>query len=713
MPRLTDVHLQFTIRDRHGLCRDVAVTAPAGSPVRDVQAQLNALLDSAPSAELWSGARRFSPTAPLGSPGLRTGDVVSIAGPGPRDLATGGVLCLDVVGGPDAGQVVALPRGVFTLGRGAECDLVLTDPDVSRQHAALTVTGAGITVRDLQSTNGTSLDGHPVDDDGTAMPPGAMLRVGDSFLCIGCAGVAPAAVRASPDGQVQVNRPPLVRAPLSDREVAFPLRGSNAAAQRVQWIAASLPALAGVVLAVAMHSAQFLVFALMSPVLLIATSLGDRLHWRRGRRRDAASLRRSEARAWAEVASGLAHEVAVRREASPDPPALRRIAAAPGVRLWERRRTDVDTLTLRIGLADLPSALLARRGPHVSPAGRVGAVPVCVDLRAGPIGLAAPRGAGLGCARWLVCQLAVLHSPADLDVALLLSDDAAAAWGWARWLPHLHRRVATTSEHRQALVAELSALVEQRLSARRTDSAGWAGRWLVLIVDHAGQLMDQPGLWALLAAGPAAGVTAICLGEHTRQLPASCAVTTVAAGETGNRFQVTRPDGGGRVEVVADRVTQQWAEAIARALAPLVDAGGDTGACLPQQCRLVDLLGTAELDVAQLRDRWARSDAGTANTVLGMGIDGPVHLDLVRDGPHALIAGTTGAGKSELLQTFVAGLAVSHPPDAISFLLIDYKGGAAFADCARLPHTVGLVTDLDAQLTGRALRSLHSELARR
>jgi S-DNA-T family DNA segregation ATPase FtsK/SpoIIIE len=88
-------------------------------------------------------------------------------------------------------------------------------------------------------------------------------------------------------------------------------------------------------------------------------------------------------------------------------------------------------------------------------------------------------------------------------------------------------------------------------------------------------------------------------------------------------------------------------------------------------------------------------------------------LDLVRDGPHALVAGTTGAGKSQLLQSLIVGLAAEHPPDEVAFVLIDYKGGAAFGECARLPHTVGLVTDLDAHLTARALTSLDAELRRR
>src|SRR6266704_2177728 len=94
---------------------------------------------------------------------------------------------------------------------------------------------------------------------------------------------------------------------------------------------------------------------------------------------------------------------------------------------------------------------------------------------------------------------------------------------------------------------------------------------------------------------------------------------------------------------------------------------------------------------------------------LGAGRSGQPGLD----GPHGLVAGTTGAGKSELLQTIIASLAVANRPDAMTFVLIDYKGGSAFKDCVHLPHTVGMVTDLDGHLTERALQSLNAELKRR
>ena len=106
--------------------------------------------------------------------------------------------------------------------------------------------------------------------------------------------------------------------------------------------------------------------------------------------------------------------------------------------------------------------------------------------------------------------------------------------------------------------------------------------------------------------------------------------------------------------------------------------------------------------------RWASSTGLRAQ--LGAGADGVVTVDLREDGPHGLVAGTTGSGKSELLQTLLCSLAANNPPSRITFLLVDYKGGAAFRECADLPHTVGYITDLTPALVQRALVSLRAEL---
>ncbi len=211
-------------------------------------------------------------------------------------------------------------------------------------------------------------------------------------------------------------------------------------------------------------------------------------------------------------------------------------------------------------------------------------------------------------------------------------------------------------------------------------------------------------------------MSALCLDADVTALPSSCRTVVRSAGETGNRAGVRTAGAGEQHDVVLDTVDPAWAETVARHLAPLVDAGADGSAAVPASVDLLEALAidrpAGGIDATALAQRWAGA-AGGAATVIGLGPDGPLCLDLVADGPHALIAGTTGAGKSELLQTLVVGLAANHAPDDLTVLLIDYKGGAAFAECARLPHAAGLVTDLDAYLTARALRSLHSELRRR
>ncbi|HRE00167.1 MAG TPA: FtsK/SpoIIIE domain-containing protein, partial [Ilumatobacteraceae bacterium] len=110
---------------------------------------------------------------------------------------------------------------------------------------------------------------------------------------------------------------------------------------------------------------------------------------------------------------------------------------------------------------------------------------------------------------------------------------------------------------------------------------------------------------------------------------------------------------------------------------------------------------------AQIARRWASAPVDPSPSVpIGLASDGVVAIDLVADGPHTLIAGTTGSGKSELLRSFVIGLACRFSPEYVNFVLVDFKGGSAFDACAALPHVVGLVTDLDGRLADRALRSL-------
>ena len=236
---------------------------------------------------------------------------------------------------------------------------------------------------------------------------------------------------------------------------------------------------------------------------------------------------------------------------------------------------------------------------------------------------------------------------------------------------------------------------------------------LLLVLDEA--LAPERALVAETLAGAAdAAVVAIWLGSDRRDLPGECgAIVELEPGIARLGF-TDAAAGTTAADVSADGLAPDLARELARSLAPLRDAGaGAHAAGIPQRVGLAALLGRREPDADWLESRWSADGAGALSAVLGAGAKGPVTVDLRADGPHGLVAGTTGAGKSELLQTLIASLAATHAPDRLTFLLVDYKGGAAFKDCVALPHTVGLVTDLDGHLAERALRSLNAELRRR
>ncbi|MBB5867370.1 S-DNA-T family DNA segregation ATPase FtsK/SpoIIIE [Allocatelliglobosispora scoriae] len=629
---------------------------------------------------------------------------------------------LAAIGGRDAGLRAAAQPGVtLSVGRSRDSALRLTDPEVSRRHATVAIGPDGDAVlADAGSRNGVVHTGHRLGAD-AALGFADTFAVGETVLAVRAVDPADAPIEER-DGVLRYNRPPRIAAPVPTAEFTAPGRPAQPRGVRIPLVAALLPLLlAGAAWLLFPSAGYFLLFLALSPVLLIANFISDR---RSGRREHRDALRAFEAD-HAAIAASLtalaAEQGRSRRNAEPDPALVRRIATGPTSRLFERRPDDADFLRLRVGLGRRPVAarITGQGADQVSPP-EIEHCPVTLDLPAlDVIGIAGPAETVEASARAVLGQLAALHAPHEVGLVVITGQDRAAAWDWAAWLPHTlphtgdfacHRLIATDADQATARLAELRRIIEDRLADRHSAlrRTGPTGRRMVLVVDGSRHLRQLLDLSFVLASGPEAGVYAVCLDSAAQNLPDECGATLVAS---GTRATVRRPGDTHDDDVLLDGTTHPFALEIGRALAPVRVLGGrgGAGAELPTAVRLLDLTGGA--DPARIEARWR--DGGPVTALLGVGPQGSLEVDLRRDGPHALIAGTTGAGKSELLQTFVTSMALASPPDMVTFVLVDYKGGAAFADCRDLPHTVGMVTDLDGHLVNRALASLSAELRRR
>lgn len=637
-----------------------------------------------------------------------------------RPISCGPVM-LHVLAGPDAGHRIPL-RTTATIGRAAGCDLALADPGLSRAHASARLTPEGILVTDLGSTNGlvlicthtpTGATNTVADSEPAASPadrnrgraghdvsptrdsrlpaasgsnehvtrllrPGDAVRLASTRVALGGPGGPPGHV--APDGRGHLRFTPRrqARPDLRDETLEPPRPPAPEPRSRMPWLAALLPVPVAAVLAVALGPLM-LWFAALSPVTMLGAAWGDRIT---ARRRERAAAREHEAAvaAWeSDCRARLLSEAEALEAMIPDPAALLDAAEQRSGGLWSVPPGSPGVGTVRLGWGRPPSRItvrhrdsgVAQRLDHLD-------APVLHDVIAAQVTtILGTRERVAGVVRLLVGQLLTTHSPEAVRVVLVGVDE-----DW-RWVPH-------------AVVATTVDQVREALTAESHD--GHSARLLV-IGPHASSALVA----ATRTRAESAGASLLIGHADAAALPGTTTLTLGADTDTLNR--PGEPD----VQLLTDAVGPWWCTRIARALAPLVPGERSDGTC---PTHLTDLVGV-QPDWYECAANEPETRDPRAVATLGLSEGRPWCIDLDQDGPHLLIGGTTGSGKSELLRVLITSLAQQLPPHDLSFLLVDYKGGASFGACADLPHTAGVLTDLDPVLAQRALTSLRAEVTRR
>ncbi|SNX88344.1 S-DNA-T family DNA segregation ATPase FtsK/SpoIIIE [Streptomyces sp. TLI_55] len=779
--------LVTTVDDQRRERRDVLVNAATATPVRRLAAQLVAAHQGgAPGEEseaaaaeqdtpLYLGDRLLDPDLALAASGIRDGstlglgrpvaDAASVYGPArdemptPKAPGSAPVVEIQVIGGPDAGQVYQLGVGTHLIGPRVGSSVPLAGRGVPEEGLRLTVRPDGTVLAVLPEDDGQvrlSLPEAPAPRprvDVVALPPepdpgpgldeqesdglprgwtawelDGELVVGEHLLRAARPTLADAAVVASPKASLDFNRPPRLLPPLQPETFRLPGPPEPPKRRPLSFLLIIAPMFMGVAMVYFFHSFLYLMFMVLSPVLAVGNWISGRRGGRKEYLEGVANYRLRRASLEADVRAKVEHERRVRVASAPDPAVVGLMAVGPGARLWERRPSDPDNLVLRIGTTQQQSLLQiddgSREDNHRTAHWQIPDMPIGVDLAGSQVvGVAGPEEPARALARWAVAQAAVLHSPRDLKICVLTDSKAADAWEWARWLPHARSGLSAAQDNAPVIllgndpetvanrVTELINVIRNRNQAQQATLRGalLSEPDVLVVLDGARELRDVPGMVQVLKEGPLRGIHLLCLDREERMLPEEASAVVSIARDTLTLRRTGMPDISG---IRPDYVTAEWAERLARGIAPVHDVTPDAGGGLPDSVSLLDLLDLEPPTAEEVLRRWERRPASTSAPV-GQGFDRTVAFDLVKDGPHALIAGTTGSGKSELLQTFVASLAAVNRPDELTFVLVDYKGGSAFKDCVRLPHTLGMVTDLDSHLVQRALASLTAELLRR
>ena len=430
----------------------------------------------------------------------------------------------------------------------------------------------------------------------------------------------------------------------------------------------------------------------------------------------------------------------------PSPEECTQIILNKGARLWERKIDDYDFLTVRLGVGDVPvdieiqypeeqftmedDNLVEILNNIVNNSKILKSSPIVMSLAEKNISAIIAQGNEKveRFIKSLIIQLVAFHSYEDLKLVFLLKEDEEDNLEFVKMLPHVWdnskqiRFFAYDYDEMNEISKYLEEVLQNRLQYENKDYKSFAPYYLIITNDYK-KVENLKIITEILKTKVNVGFSILCITNDLLQLPNECKtfISIDKESKTGMIFE-NELSSTNQKQITFDTSVIFFFDKICQAVSNIpIKYTENGGNLLPNTYTFLEMYDVGRIEQLNILERWNRHDP-TLSLKAPVGIEAsemPIVLDIHEKfhGPHGLIAGSTGSGKSEFIITYILSLAINYHPDDVNFILIDYKGGGlagAFEKRnMKLPHLVGTITNIDTNGLKRSLVSIQSELRRR
>lgn len=543
------------------------------------------------------------------------------------------------------------------------------------------------------------------------------------------------------------SRPPRFLPDIPRGEVEIPGPPSNQNKPEINWLSILLPPLvmiAGSVFMAMYSGSIYVIITVATTVVTIFISLVNAAQqikkYKKYIKTRKTKYLQLIADKRAELKVAKEQQVMAMNEINPEPSECISRVIQVDSKLWERIPAHSDFLSIRLGLGSVASTLkpvyeksqlLIEPDPLQEEPEKLGRefekisnLPVCLDLLGSEIsGIAGTKQDVNELLNVMALQIITNHSYQDVKLVLLLKEEELKAWEWMKQVPHIWdddlkiRFILCGAAIAHPTLAVLNDLLKEReMKQAKSDGSQYNFSKIIFVVSDP-ELLEEEAISKYLYSGHGKiGVCTLFTADRKEYLPMNCKSVVTLQGKVGT---YANKDTLEQVTFNIDTVNKEDLVKAARSLAAIRLKKSTTQFTLPKSITLLETMKAKKVEDIQLMNYWTSN-----KTYEGMGV--PIgaragselfELDMqayeTSHGPHGLVAGTTGSGKSELLQSIIISLAIHFHPHDVVFVLIDYKGGGMADVFKGMPHLVGTITNLGGNQTTRALLSIKSELKRR